>query len=75
MQLRVPDIAGELGRIRSANCDVESLIGAVDVINVERNVITRDTAAITGDKHSEFVMRHPQHRSLIGCKRPELMKD
>jgi malate dehydrogenase (oxaloacetate-decarboxylating) len=57
MRLRYPDRPGHLGRITSAIGDVDGLIGAVDVINIEKNVITRDITVSTSDvEHGEQIV-------------------
>ncbi|OHB66446.1 MAG: malate dehydrogenase [Planctomycetes bacterium RBG_13_63_9] len=42
MRLRYPDVSGQLGRITSAIGEVDGLIGAVDIVEIARDVITRD---------------------------------
>jgi malate dehydrogenase (oxaloacetate-decarboxylating) len=50
-----------LGRITSAIGEVDGLIGAVDVINVEKNVITRDITVSTSDvEHGERIVERVQ---------------
>ena len=57
MRLRYPDRPGHLGRITSAIGEVDGLIGAVDVINIEKNVITRDITVSTSDvEHGEQIV-------------------
>ena len=57
MRLRYPDRPGHLGRITSAIGEVNGLIGAVDVINIEKNMITRDiTVSATDVEHGEQIV-------------------
>ena len=49
MRLRYPDTPGQLGRITSAIGDVDGMIGAVDIIRIEKSVITRDITVGTAD--------------------------
>ena len=53
IRLRFPDKPGQLGRITSAIGEANGLIGAVDIVSVERNSITRDvTVNATNVEHS-----------------------
>jgi malate dehydrogenase (oxaloacetate-decarboxylating) len=53
IRLRYPDKPGQLGRITSAIGAADGLIGAVDIVSVERNSITRDvTVNATNVEHS-----------------------
>ena len=57
IRLRYPDKPGQLGRITSAIGEVDGLIGAVDIVKVERNSITRDvTVNATNVEHSEQIV-------------------
>ena len=53
IRLRYPDKPGQLGRITSAIGGADGLIGAVDIVSVEGNSITRDvTVNATNVEHS-----------------------
>jgi malate dehydrogenase (oxaloacetate-decarboxylating) len=57
MRLQYPDQPGQLGEIASAIGEVHGLIGAVDIVNIERNVITRDiTVGTTDVGHGERIV-------------------
>jgi malate dehydrogenase (oxaloacetate-decarboxylating) len=57
MRLRYPDMPGQLGQITSAIGEIDGLIGAVDIVSVDRNLITRDiTVSATDVKHGDGVV-------------------
>lgn len=67
MRLRYPDRPGLLGRITSAIGDVDGMIGAIDIVSVEKNVITRDmTVAATDVEHGERIVE--RMRSVPGVE-------
>ena len=58
IRVRYPDKPGGLGRITSAIGEVEGLIRAVDLVNVEMNSITRDvTVNATDIGHSQQILK------------------
>ncbi len=53
MRLQYPDRAGQLGRITSAIGEADGFIGAVDIVDVRSNLITRDITVNARDvEHS-----------------------
>jgi malate dehydrogenase (oxaloacetate-decarboxylating) len=67
MRLRYPDTPGQLGRITSVIGDADGLIGAVDIISVDKNVITRDITVSTADvEHGKQIVERV--RSVEGAE-------
>ncbi len=57
IRLRYPDTPGQLGKITSAIGEVEGLIGAVDIVDVRRDYITRDiTVNAANEEHAERIV-------------------
>lgn len=57
MRLRYPDTPGQLGRITSIIGEADGFIGAVDIVIVESDVITRDITVDASDaEHGERVV-------------------
>ncbi len=57
IRLRYPDESGQLGRITSAIGGAEGMIGAVDIVNVRKGVITRDiTLCARGVEHGNAIV-------------------
>ncbi len=58
IRLRYPDQPGELGMITSLIGEMECLIGAVDIVRVEKNSITRDITVNAADvAHGERIVQ------------------
>ena len=51
VRLRYPDKAGQLGRITSTIGNADGFIGAVDVVDVRQDYITRDITISARDEH------------------------
>ena len=67
IRLRYPDKPGQLGRITSAIGAADGLIGAVDIVSVEGNSITRDvTVNATNVEHSAQIVERA--RSIDGVE-------
>src|ERR1043165_8572754 len=61
IRVRYPDKPGQLGRITSAIGEADGSIGAVDIVNIERNWITRDvTVNATNVAHSGHIIERVQ---------------
>lgn len=61
MRLRYPDQPGQLGRITSAIGEADGFIGAVDIVEVKRDQITRDITVCARDvEHGHEVVKHVQ---------------
>ncbi len=59
MRLRYPDRPGLLGRITSAIGDVDGFIGAVDIVEVRKDTITRDiTVNARNEIHGQQIVDH-----------------
>ena len=57
MRLRYPDHPGQLGRISCVIGDMDGQIGAVDIVKVERDLITRDfTVCATNVAHGARIV-------------------
>ncbi|MBW3596063.1 MAG: NAD-dependent malic enzyme [Planctomycetes bacterium] len=57
MRLRYPDRAGQLGRITSVIGDADGFIGAVDIVDVRKDTITRDiTVNARNEHHGEQIV-------------------
>ena len=67
MRLRYPDQPGTLGRITSVIGELDGLIGAVDIVRVEQNLITRDITVNAIDvAHGERIVQRV--RSMDGVE-------
>ena len=67
IRLRYPDDPGQLGRIASAIGEADGLIGAVDLVDVRKGLITRDITVNAGnDEHAERIVARVQ--SLEGVE-------
>jgi malate dehydrogenase (oxaloacetate-decarboxylating) len=66
MRLRYPDRAGQLGRITSVIGDADGFIGAVDIVDVRKDTITRDITVNARNEHhgEEIVERVRQMPSV-----------
>ncbi len=61
MRLQYPDRTGQLGRIASAIGEVDGFIGAVDLVDVRNNLITRDiTVNASNVEHSHRIVERVQ---------------
>ena len=61
VRLRYPDDPGQLGRIASAIGEADGLIGAVDLVDVRKGVITRDITVSAGnEEHAERIVSRLQ---------------
>jgi malate dehydrogenase (oxaloacetate-decarboxylating) len=59
IRLRYPDRSGQLGRITSAIGDVDGFIGAVDIVEVRKDNITRDiTVNARNEVHGQQIVDH-----------------
>jgi malate dehydrogenase (oxaloacetate-decarboxylating) len=67
IRLRYPDRAGQLGRITSAIGEADGSIGAVDIVNVRKDFITRDITVNARDvEHGRRIVERV--RSLEGVE-------
>lgn len=59
IRLRYPDRPGSLGRITSAIGDMDGFIGAVDIVEVRKDTITRDiTVNARNEVHGQQIVDH-----------------
>ncbi len=57
IRLRYPDRPGQLGRITTTIGEADGLIGSVDIVNVDKDVITRDVSVnATNAAHGEQIV-------------------
>ena len=67
VRLRYPDDPGQLGRIASAIGEADGLIGAVDLVDVRKDLITRDITVNAGnEEHAKRIVARVQ--SLEGVE-------
>jgi len=66
MRLRYPDRPGQLGRITTTIGEADGLIGSVDIVKVDKDIITRDvTVNATNVEHGEQIVRRIQAMSDV----------
>lgn len=67
IRVRYPEQAGRLGRITSAIGEADGLIGAVDIVDVKKDCITRDiTVNARGVEHAQTIVERV--RALDGVE-------
>jgi malate dehydrogenase (oxaloacetate-decarboxylating) len=67
MRLHIPQHAGAFARVAQAIGDTDAILGAIDLVRVERDEVVRDVTVACGDaQHAESVVRAV--RDLAGVR-------